>query len=67
MHVFITGTVTPGTVSHQLGSMMDWFSTALDLAGIKKPDDRIIDGISLVPLFVNGTVTDRYGTETVYH
>ena len=54
------GTVSPGTVSHQLGSLMDWFSTALDLAGIKEPDDRIIDGISLLPLLVNGTHTDRY-------
>lgn len=59
------GTVAPGTVSHQLGSMMDWFSTALDLAGVKQPDDRIIDGISLVPLFVNGTETNRYGAGTV--
>ncbi|CAI8014345.1 N-acetylgalactosamine-6-sulfatase [Geodia barretti] len=53
------GTVAGGTVSHQLGSMMDWFSTALDLAEIKEPDDRIIDGMSLLPILVNGTVTDR--------
>lgn len=39
--------------------MMDWFSTALDLAGISPPTDRIIDGISLVPLFRQGTVTNR--------
>jgi N-acetylgalactosamine-6-sulfatase len=53
------GTVSPGSVSHQLGSLMDWFSTALDLAGIKEPEDRVIDGISLRPLLVNGTHTDR--------
>ncbi len=38
---------------------MDWYSTALDLAGIVPPSDRIIDGISLVPLFRTGKVTDR--------
>ena len=38
---------------------MDWFATALDLAGMEKPSDRIIDSISLVPLFQAGTITDR--------
>ncbi len=38
---------------------MDLFSTALDLADIVPPADRIIDGISLAPLFRNGKVTDR--------
>ena len=56
----LPGVVTPGTVSHQLGSMMDWYSTALDIAGIKEPDDRIIDGMSLLPLFINGKEKDRY-------
>ena len=38
---------------------MDWYSTALDLASITPPSDRIIDGISLIPLFRMGKVTDR--------
>ena len=38
---------------------MDWYSTALDLAGIDPPKDRVIDGISLLPLFREGKVTDR--------
>lgn len=46
-------------VSHQLGTLMDWFSTALDLAHVKEPSDRIIDGISLLPLFYNGIITNR--------
>ena len=58
-HLIHVGTIAPGSVSHQLGSMMDWFTTALDLAGIKPPDDRVIDGISLLPLFMNGTEADR--------
>ena len=41
--------------------MMDWFSTAVELAGVSAPSDRIIDGISLVSLFRNSTeVSDRY-------
>ena len=46
-------------VSHQLGTLMDWFSTALDLAHVKEPSDRTIDGISLLPLFYKGTITNR--------
>ena len=54
-------------MSHQLGSLMDWFSTALDLAGLKEPSDRIIDGISLLPLFHNGTITNRSCEPTRQH
>lgn len=46
-------------VSHQVGSLMDWFNTALDLAGVDPPKDRIIDGISLLPLFREGKLTNR--------
>ena len=47
-------------VLHQLGSLMDWFSTALDIAGIPEPSDRIIDGISLLPVLKDGKTVDRY-------
>ena len=47
---------------------MDWYSTALDLAGADSPTDRIIDGISLVPLLkmskeVNRTIFYYRGNE----
>ena len=35
---------------------MDLFTTALELAGIKPPTDRIIDGKSLVPALLNNKV-----------
>ena len=38
---------------------MDWYSTALDLAGTDPPIDRIIDGISLASLFREGKETNR--------
>jgi len=43
-------TIPPGIVSEEITSMMDLFSTALDLAGIPEPSDRIIDGVSLLPI-----------------
>ena len=46
-------------VLHQLGSLMDWFSTALDIAGIPQPNDRIIDGISLLPVLRDGKTIPR--------
>ena len=45
------GTITPGSVNMEIASTMDLFPTALDMAGIDLPTDRIIDGISLLPVF----------------
>lgn len=47
-------------MSHQLGSLMDWFATALDLAGVEPPNDRVIDGMSLSVTLKQGTIQDRY-------
>jgi arylsulfatase A-like enzyme len=44
------GTIAPGRVALDLASEMDWFATALDLAGAQPSNDRPIDGISLVPV-----------------
>ncbi|ELU11403.1 hypothetical protein CAPTEDRAFT_152949 [Capitella teleta] len=53
------GKIKPG-VSHQLGSLMDIFTTTLDLAGVELPKDRIIDGVNLAPvLFGNESIIDR--------
>uniref|UniRef100_A0A8C5MRW4 N-acetylgalactosamine-6-sulfatase n=1 Tax=Leptobrachium leishanense TaxID=445787 RepID=A0A8C5MRW4_9ANUR len=41
------GHVAAGQVSHQLGNIMDLFSTSLSLAGLQPPSDRAIDGIDL--------------------
>ena len=44
-------------VSHQLGNLMDLFTTFTSLAGGSIPTDRVIDGIDLSPaLFENKTV-----------
>lgn len=44
------GTVEPGSVCTELACTMDIFATCLDLAGVPLPSDRIIDGVSLVPV-----------------
>ncbi len=44
------GTIAPGRVALDLASEMDWFATGLELAGARLPNDRPIDGVSLVPV-----------------
>ncbi|XP_029641081.1 N-acetylgalactosamine-6-sulfatase-like [Octopus sinensis] len=53
------GKIPAGVVSHQLGSLMDLFSTVLDFANIPIPTDRIIDGISLKETLLSNHITDR--------
>jgi arylsulfatase A-like enzyme len=43
--------VTAGEINDELTTMMDLFATALDATGAKMPDDRKLDGHSLLPLF----------------
>ncbi|XP_030831468.1 N-acetylgalactosamine-6-sulfatase-like [Strongylocentrotus purpuratus] len=46
--------IKPGRVTHQIGNIMDLFTTALNLAHIRPPSDRFIDGQSLLPALLNG-------------
>ncbi|XP_030313405.1 N-acetylgalactosamine-6-sulfatase isoform X3 [Calypte anna] len=53
------GHIPAGQVSHQLGSVMDLFSTSLSLVGLQPPMDRQIDGIDLLPALLQGKLIDR--------
>jgi arylsulfatase A len=44
------GTVKPAQTCRGLACNMDLFNTALELAGAEVPNDRVIDGVSLVKL-----------------
>ena len=55
--VWWPGTIAPGRVALDLVSELDLFSTCLELAGAKVPEDRPIDGISFAP------VAPRYGVQ----
>ncbi|WP_411826094.1 sulfatase [Luteolibacter sp. AS25] len=45
------GKIEPGTISNVPVIGTDVFSTVLDITGAKKPTDRKIDGVSMVPAF----------------
>lgn len=47
------GVVKPSTVTMEVTSTIDLFSTFLDLAGIPLPNDRVIDGVSMVPILTD--------------
>ena len=53
------GMIEGGTVSGAVGSTMDLFTTSLELAGAEVPDDRVIDGESLLPVFRDPTAAGR--------
>lgn len=53
------GHIPAGQVSHQLGSVMDLFTTSLSLAGLERPHDRVIDGVDLSPVLLQGKMIDR--------
>ncbi|XP_072492439.1 N-acetylgalactosamine-6-sulfatase isoform X3 [Notamacropus eugenii] len=53
------GHISAGQVSHQLGNVMDLFTTSLSLAGLQPPGDREIDGIDLLPAIIHGKLIDR--------
>jgi len=44
------GQIAPGTVTRELACAIDLFSTALRLARVPLPDDRVIDGLDLTPV-----------------
>jgi len=46
------GTIQPATITQEVVTTMDIFSTVLDLAGVSPPTDRIIDGKSILPLIL---------------
>lgn len=60
------GHIPKGTVSPQVASVMDLFSTSLAVAGLAPPDDRTLDGLDLTPVLLpqphtplNHTLADR--------
>jgi len=51
MIVVWDGKVEPGGFSQEAVSHIDYFPTFLDVAGVDQPDDKILDGKSLMPIF----------------
>lgn len=57
--MYFTQTVVLIQVSHQVGSLMDLYTTFIDFAEVGIPTDRIIDGISLRASLLNNTNLQR--------
>jgi len=49
------GVVASGSTTQALSSTMDLLPTCLKLAGIELPQDRVLDGIDLMPVFNEST------------
>jgi arylsulfatase A-like enzyme len=57
------GKIKAGTVSQELASTLDLFSTCLALANVPLPQDRQLDGYDLSPVLLTGSPSPR---ETMY-
>jgi arylsulfatase A-like enzyme len=53
------GRIPPHIVTHELACQMDLFATALTLAGIPLPSDRVIDGIDMAPILFRNAASSR--------
>ncbi|XP_078066618.1 N-acetylgalactosamine-6-sulfatase isoform X3 [Mustelus asterias] len=53
------GHIAAGQISHQLGTVMDLFTTSLTLAGLQPPTDRQLDGIDLSPVLLQNKIISR--------
>lgn len=49
------GKIPAGHVSNELAVTMDLFATVLAATGVKMPDDRVLDGRNILPLFTSDT------------
>lgn len=54
------GQVQPGSTSDEPVSNIDFYPTMLEVAGITKPESKILDGVSLLPIFNGKRLSDRY-------
>lgn len=53
------GITKAGSTSDVLASGIDWYPTLLDLAGVPVPKKQNLDGVSLVPILKQNSITDR--------
>jgi arylsulfatase A len=59
------GKIQPA-VNNQLANAMDLYTTALSLAGVKVPQDRVIDGVDLGPMLFEAKSSAR-DTQFLYY
>ncbi len=60
MFAFWSGKIKPGTKSETPITNLDFYPTILDVAGIRRPENKLLDGQSLRPvLFDSGDLDER--------
>jgi len=60
MFAFWQGKINAGTKSEVPVSNIDFFPTILEVAGIPKPTDKVLDGTSILPILTgSGTINER--------
>jgi arylsulfatase A len=65
------GKIKPGVVNHEMACSMDLFNTALTLAGVSIPNDRLMDGVDMTPMLLGRGPSRRnlmfyYRTDQLY-
>ncbi len=58
------GVINPGTVCHEPVIHIDMYPTLLEATGVKKPENYILDGVSLLPLLQDPD--EQLGREALY-
>lgn len=53
------GQINPGGITQSLGTTMDLLPTAFGLAGVALPGDRVLDGVDLMPVLRDPSVSVR--------
>jgi len=59
------GVVKPGSTSDEAAVHVDLYPTFCEIAGAKKPEKQVLDGVSLVPLLKDGSA--KLGREAIYY
>ncbi len=58
MAIVWPGHTKPGSTATAPASVLDFYPTVLDIAGVPKPEKQPVDGVSLVPLLSQGIQPD---------
>ncbi|MFN7140701.1 MAG: sulfatase, partial [Limisphaerales bacterium] len=60
------GNIPAGVINREIAGTMDLFTTALTLAGVPLPSDRVIDGVDMTPLLLGKGSSQRQVQEFYY-
>ena len=59
------GVVKPGTTSDEAAVHVDLYPTFCEIAGAKRPEKQVLDGVSLLPLFKDASA--KLGRDAIYY